>query len=326
MQKNISVLCGWTGGHNVAHAIALLMKEKALQIAATFVVNTTDNGWATKILKDQWFFGVGDFLNVCCGVYNWIWKEYVAQNLRTRNEQWLSKWHLFFQEYWPENPQTPIIRLNSLFPQWLSVQPVSIEVANVWWVFGNQEIYWERDIIERWRTLQINLDETFVYNGVLTKKNQLAANPNILKPLEESDYIIIAPGVPRTSVEPILHFQGIKQAIDSSKAEIILILNPMNFIGQTWWRTNQHYVDFRTQTLWKEVTHVIQDTTPLPSDLVTDYAIKWFESVIIKELEPSYKIYSQPLLQDFVEEARVWHHAIKHDPVKLARVLQNICT
>jgi len=69
------------------------------------------------------------------------------------------------------------------------------------------------------------------------------ANPKALKVLEQADAVILGPGDLYTSVLPSLLVDGIKQALDNSKAKKILVTNIMTTPGQT---DNFYPLDFAT--------------------------------------------------------------------------------
>ncbi len=58
-------------------------------------------------------------------------------------------------------------------------------------------------------------------------------NPKVLKALEAADALVLGPGDLYTSILPSLLVSGIKRAIDSSKAKIIMVTNIVTTPGQT---------------------------------------------------------------------------------------------
>ena len=67
------------------------------------------------------------------------------------------------------------------------------------------------------------------------------ANPNALKAIEEADLLILGPGGLHTSLIPNLLVGGISEAINSSRAKKLFIVNLMNRKGQT---TNFSVTDY----------------------------------------------------------------------------------
>ncbi len=110
------------------------------------------------------------------------------------------------------------------------------------------------------------------------------ANPQALKRILESDYIITGPGDLYSSIVPILLVGGIKDAVMKSKAKIIYILNLMTKSGQT---TNYTAFDHLKDIIGyfsKTPDSVIINNGTIPQDIV-DWYNKENEHIVLNDLD-----------------------------------------
>ena len=100
-------------------------------------------------------------------------------------------------------------------------------------------------------------------------------NPEAKESINDADLIIIAPGNLFGSIIPIFAVNGIKQALNKSKAKIVSVMNLVNKPGQT---DNWHVVDY-VKELEKyigkdEIDYVLYNNHSIKLELLEKYAVE----------------------------------------------------
>jgi uncharacterized cofD-like protein len=99
------------------------------------------------------------------------------------------------------------------------------------------------------------------------------ANKDAIEALKSSDYIIVGPGDLHTSIIPSLLVNGIKEAIQESKAKIIYILNLMTKNGQTTNYAASDFLNDITHYLGRTPDFIIAHKGSIPRSI-----IDWYEN------------------------------------------------
>lgn len=165
---------------------------------------------------------------------------------------------------------------------------------------------------------------------------RVKANPQAIKRILESDYIITGPGDLYASIIPILLVDGIKEALIKTKAKIIYILNLMTKSGQTTnYKATDHLKDIASY--FGKIPHfVIVNNGQIPKDI-----IEWYqrenEHVVQNDLDSSN--YKGKVIVDDVADRNKFKKSegdkfvdplvrsiLRHSSKKLAGVLLKIIT
>lgn len=145
-------------------------------------------------------------------------------------------------------------------------------------------------------------------------------NPDVIQAISDADKIIFSAGDLFTSVLPHLLVNGVKEAIISSKAKVILVLNLMTKMGETdsykasdYLRSFLSYLEDNNR-----IDYIIANSNGLNGEVLNIYEKDGQEPVKVDEeeclkLAPNIKIEKSPLA---VYHAR--EHLFRHDPTILA--------
>ena len=151
-------------------------------------------------------------------------------------------------------------------------------------------------------------------------------NPEVIQAITDAEKIVFSAGDLYTSILPHLLVGGIKEAIESSKAQIILVLNLMTKMGET---DNFKASDYLKMFLYylgdkKGIDCIIANSNGLDNEILKVYKKDKQQPVevdteICKRIAPQTKIIKEPLAVYHIRE-----HLFRHDPEKLAKVLLEI--
>lgn len=151
-------------------------------------------------------------------------------------------------------------------------------------------------------------------------------NPEVIQAINNADKIIFSAGDLFTSVLPHLLVNGVKEAIVSSKAKVILVLNLMTKKGETdsykasdYLRTFLSYLEDKDR-----INYIIANTNGLNDEILDIYEKEGQEPVKIDEetclsLSPKIKIRKASMAVYHVRE-----HLLRHDPQLLATTILEI--
>lgn len=144
------------------------------------------------------------------------------------------------------------------------------------------------------------------------------AFPPAFSALERADLILLGPGSLYTSILPNLLIPGIRQAIQRSRARVILLLNLMTQPGETDRMMGADHLRETQRYLGAGLVHgVLASSSPIPQRWVEHYAEVGSEPVryVREELEAmGVELVEADLLADSAEE-----ELVRHDSKKLAR-------
>lgn len=148
-------------------------------------------------------------------------------------------------------------------------------------------------------------------------------NPDAIQAILESDKIIFSAGDLYTSILPHLLVGGIKEAIEQSKARIILVLNLMTKMGET---DNFKASDYLKAFIYylgdgKKIDVMVANTNGLDKEVLKVYKKDKQQPVevdldVCHKLAPQTKIIKEPLAIYHIRE-----HLFRHDSEKLAKLI-----
>ncbi|TSC86008.1 MAG: Uncharacterized protein G01um10147_1012 [Microgenomates group bacterium Gr01-1014_7] len=151
-------------------------------------------------------------------------------------------------------------------------------------------------------------------------------NPEVIQAIAEADKIIFSAGDLFTSILPHLLVAGIKEAISSSKARVIMILNLMSKRGETDSFKASDYLkvfNFYLGTS-SRINYLITNSNGLDPEVLKTYrkdnqAPVKVDGEEVKKIAPEIEIIKQNLGVYFVRE-----HLFRHDSEKLATTILSI--
>ncbi len=148
-------------------------------------------------------------------------------------------------------------------------------------------------------------------------------NPEVIQAILDSELLIFSAGDLYTSILPHLLVAGVKEAIEQSKANVVLILNLMTKMGET---DNFKASDYLKNFLYylgdnNKINIMIANSNGLDSEVLKVYKKDRQKAVEIDEAEckkiaPNIKIIKKPLGLYHIRE-----HLFRHDPETLAKTI-----
>lgn len=151
------------------------------------------------------------------------------------------------------------------------------------------------------------------------------ANPHAISEIMNADLIILGPGGLHTSIIPNLLVEGISDAIKSSHAAKVFVVNLMNRKGQTTGFKVSDYVNETVRYLGEDCfDHILVNNQMPPESLIQVYAE---EGDLVQCDIDDERIIRAPLLGKLMEQAKgdiLKRNLIRHDSKKLAQELIKI--
>ena len=158
------------------------------------------------------------------------------------------------------------------------------------------------------------------HDGTIKIKNiflkpEVEANPKAVVTIENADVIVLGPGDVYTSILPNLAVKGISEAIKKSKAQLIYNVNIMTKFGETNEFTAFNFVEKMEEYVGEGRIDVVTVNTEKPTgEIVKRYEEERVE--FVKNDLTGRKVVAGDFLRDGM--------FLRHDPEKLARVLNSI--
>lgn len=158
----------------------------------------------------------------------------------------------------------------------------------------------------------------------------VAAYPQSLQRIAESDMIVIGPGDLYTSIIPLFLVDGMKQALQETKAKIVYVVNLMTKSGQTNNYTAKDHIRDIEKYLGRAVDTVIMHKGELNEEIVN-----WYEShnehTVIDDLkEDSRVVYANiadnmPVVQNKADKIAAYARSIlRHESSRLANTIMTL--
>jgi len=167
---------------------------------------------------------------------------------------------------------------------------------------------------------QINIKRAFLDPSV-------PAYPQSLSRIEESDVIVIGPGDLYTSIIPLFLVEGIKEALQQTKAKIIYVVNLMTKSGQTNSYTAKNHVRDIEQYLGRKIDVIVMHKGSLNESIV-----EWYEShhehIVEDDLGEDTRVVraniadNTPVIQNSADKISSYARSIlRHESARLAKTL-----
>ncbi|MEX0916903.1 MAG: gluconeogenesis factor YvcK family protein [Candidatus Paceibacterota bacterium] len=105
-------------------------------------------------------------------------------------------------------------------------------------------------------------------------KPQVNASRLAVDAVGDADYIIVCPGDLYSSIIPTLLPKGMTEAVQASKAKIILILNIMTKRGETDNYTATDFVEKIEEYLGQKAEYIVYNDAPIPDHILLKYSLE----------------------------------------------------
>ncbi len=317
--KKVTVLGGGTGTFVVLSGL----KNKPLNLGA--IVNMMDSGGSTGRLRDQ--LGVlppGDLRQclVALSKAPLLWRQLFLYRFETGDLKGHNFGNIFLSALQKVSGdyEDVIKKASYVLQSKGEVIPVTYKKTDLVADYANGT------------TLEgeTNIDNNFSEKSRIVNlylKPSVEANPNAIRRLKESDYIIVGPGDLYTSIIPILLVDKIKETIQGSKAKIICIMNLMTKSGQTANYTASDHIGDLNKYLGRKIDLILLNNGKIREDV-----LKWYidhdEKLVLDDLGKE----SQTIRNNFISKIKfskedsdvLMRSIIRHDPKKIAKVLSDI--
>lgn len=327
MSHKIVAIGGGAGTFNVLYG---LKQNPEYTISA--IISVADNGGTTGLIRDK--YGIlppGDFRRAIAALakdtgfvrrlfeYSFADEEGVIGSNKIGNILLTALVDISDGDY-----EKAIDTLCDMFDVSGAVIPVTLEDVHLGvrfedWaeVIGEKNIdVSDKNIMERSHNIDQNIVDAWLVG------NPGTLNPRAKTAILEADTIIIGPGDLYTSLVPNLLSLGMREALSETKWNIIYVCNAMTKRGET---TNMEVIDF-IDTIERyidpgKLAHVIVNNGHISDEIVTKYKIEENKKPLkIKDSRLFEKKHYTIIEWDIVNDADV----VRHDPMKLAKILEKI--
>lgn len=151
-------------------------------------------------------------------------------------------------------------------------------------------------------------------------------NPKALEVIANADKIILSPGDLYTSILPHLLVNGVADAIMSSGAKLIFVLNLMTKRGET---DSYKASDFLKSLIFylgngAKIGFVVANDNSIPKEIEELYAAEGQKIVKLDEAECQKLAPKAKLVKTSLAKYSPKEHLLRHDPEKLAQALLNL--
>lgn len=318
--KKITVLGGGTGTFVVLSGL----KNKPVDLGV--IVTMMDSGGSTGRLRDQ--LGVlppGDLRQCLVALSDapLLWRKLFLYRFENGDLKGHNFGNIFLSalEKVSGDYEKVIKTVSYVLKTKGEVIPVTFEKTNLVAEYENGVVLDE----------ETKIDNNFSEKSRIIKSYlnpEVKANPNAIKRLRQSDYIIVGPGDLYTSIIPVLLVGKIKETIKKSKAKIICILNLMTKGGQTANYTARDHLNDLSQYLGKQVDYILVNNGKIPADV-----LKWYINHDEKLVQDNLGVQNKNIIREkFISQVKfskensdvLMRSILRHDPKKIAEVLSKI--
>ena len=326
-QKKIVTFGGGTGHFSLLRGLVELNQPELISA----VVGTWDSGGSSGRLRTE--LGVlppGDIRQCLLALMEDSKQRQVAQKLfddRLADIDGPLKGHSLGNlisarlEHIYKGPDRSVEAERLLFRIRARVLPVSISELNLMArLEGGEELEGETNIDLRGK--QADYDKKKKINKIYFETNA-DPNPEAIQAILDAEIIVFSMGDLYTSVLPHLLVAGVKEAIEGSKAKVILILNLMTKVGETDnFKASDYLKNFKYYLGDKnKIDIMIANSNGLDSEILKVYKKDKQQPVKVdegecKKIVPGIKIIEKSLAIYHIRE-----HLFRHNPKELAQAL-----
>lgn len=162
------------------------------------------------------------------------------------------------------------------------VLPVTHEKTNLCVEYENGKILKGEGSIDENKFEKSRIKTAFLEPSV-------SAYPSAIERILDSDMIVIGPGDLYTSIVPLFLVDGVREALQTTKAKLIYVVNLMTKSGQTNNYTAKDHVHDIEQYLGKQI-----DTIIIHKGSLSESIVEWYESH-----------HEHPVQDDLTDDSRV---------------------
>ncbi len=321
--KKITVIGGGTGTFVVLSGL----KEYPFELSA--IITMMDSGGSTGRLRDQ--LGVlppGDLRQslIALSEAPLLWRKLFLYRFEAGDFKGHNFGNIFLSalEKVSKDYKEVIKTASFILKTKGKVIPVTFDKTNLVAKYTNGKILKGESMIDTNTEKENRIQEAYL-------EPKASANPEALKIIEKSNYIIIGPGDLYTSLIPVLLVDGIKEAFKKTKAKIIFVVNLMTKLGQTpHYKISDHLKDLE-KYLGKEPDFLLVNNGKIAKNI-----IKWYqdydEEAVIDDLKSKFlgKIIKDNLISSTLFEQvasdKLSRSVLRHSSKKLARIINKIIT
>lgn len=153
------------------------------------------------------------------------------------------------------------------------------------------------------------------------------ATGEVLKSIEESEYIIICPGDLYTSIIPILLAEGITDSIKKSNAKIIYFINLFTKFGQTHDFQANDFVTELNKYLKSDIDSIVIHKGYYSEESLIKYGMKYQFPIQDNLHEDSRVIRADLVMDNLVDPVHgdlLFRSIVRHDSEKISKILQKL--
>lgn len=176
---------------------------------------------------------------------------------------------------------------------------------------GEKEIYLSQEIDQGYKTIYL--------------EPYASVNPRAIEELKTADLIVIGPGGLYTSLIPNFLVEGLAEALNSSSAKKIFVVNLMNRKGQTLGFKTSDYLKEMVKFTGEDIfDYILVNNQKPPQELIEVYAD---EGDLVENDMKESRVIEAPFLGEIASPSKrdlMKRNLIRHDPKKLAQELMKI--
>jgi uncharacterized cofD-like protein len=322
--KKVVTIGGGTGSYTVLRGL-----KHFDDILISAIVSMADDGGSTGALRDE--LGVlppGDVRQ--CLVALSLHDEVVRKLMKYRFEEGSLKGHNFGNILLAglEKTAGSFVKGIEIASDILKIKgrviPVTEDVANLLVVLKDGTELLGQNNINHSDIQSVGVKEVLFQGAV--EINELAK-----KAIVEADLIVLGPGNFYCSLMPNFIVDGFKEAIEESKAKIVVPVNLTNKKGHTLFFNASDYVREIESMIGRKVDYVICNNETPSDEQIEMYKVKEGDGVLVaNDMTDDKRVILAPVLSheifttseyDSVANARSF---IRHDSKKLAEALHNL--
>lgn len=321
VQKRLVVIGGGTGSS------VLLSGLKAFPVELTAIVPVTDDGGSTGRLVDEFgFLPVGD-IRQCLAALSadnshlkqlLLYRFDKGQGLIGHN---LGNLILTAMEDIVGSEPEAVVETAKIFRLKGRVIPIAKQLVQLVAKYSSGKIIVSEHLIE---THKLTRDEKIVK---LSTQPKVAINPDAAEAMAQADWIIFAPGDLYNSIVANLVIDGVKAAIQATKAKLVYAMNLMTLNSQTAYFSARDHVRTIESYGGRELDHLILNNQPIPAAIQALYQQEQ-EYPVSDDLGKDPRVIRRPLLADGAyhkpSSDALKRSLLRHDPEKLAREIINL--
>jgi len=316
--KKIVVIGGGTG------SFVLLSGLKEYPVELTAIVPVTDDGGSTGRLRDEFgFLPVGDMRQCLAALAkeNGLLRKLLlhrfakGEGLEGHNVGNLILTAL--EELTGGEPEA-IAQAAKIFRLKGKVLPISNQLVKLAAEYSDGETIISEHKIE---THRLEKNEKIIKLYTIP---QAKINPDAAQAINAADLIIFAPGDLYNSIIADLVINGAKQAIISSPAKLLYIVNLMTLNSQTNYFSARDHVQELEKYAGRILNYILVNNQPIPKSIQQAYQLE-AEYPVVDDLASDPRVIRQPLLAGTKfqkpKSDQLKRSLLRHNSVKLAKTI-----